>query len=40
MQKKEFKINWNIKADDLVAQINSLSRFPGAWFEFKKDIKF
>ena len=25
--KKEFKINWNIKADDLVAQINSLSQF-------------
>ena len=39
--KKEFKIDWNIKADDLVAQINSLSRFPGAWFELeKKDIKF
>ena len=36
MQKKEFKINWNIKADDLVAQINSLSRFPGAWFELEK----
>ena len=36
MQKREFKINWNIKADDLVAQINSLSRFPGAWFELEK----
>ena len=36
MQKKEFKINWNIKADDLVAKINSLSRFPGAWFELEK----
>ena len=36
MQKKEFKIDWNIKADDLVAQINSLSRFPGAWFELEK----
>ena len=34
--KKEFKIDWNIKADDLVAQINSLSRFPGAWFELEK----
>ena len=39
MQKKEFKINWNIKADDLVAQINSLSRFPGAWFELEKRYK-
>ena len=36
MQKREFKINWNIKADDLVAQINSLSRSPGAWFELGK----
>jgi len=37
IQKAEGKINWNKKAEDLVAQINSLSRVPGAWFELDKN---
>ena len=38
MQKKfenEFKINWNIKAKNLIANINALSPNPGCWFNLK-----
>ena len=36
-KKKECKIKWNIPAKNLVAKINGLSPFPGAWFEHKKN---
>ena len=37
IQKSEGKIDWNKKAEDLVAQINSLSSVPGAWFKLDKN---
>ena len=37
IEKKECKIKWNIPAKNLVAKINGLSPFPGAWFEHKKN---
>ena len=36
IDKKEAKIDWNIPAKKLIAKINGLSPFPGAWFEHKK----
>ncbi len=36
INKKESKIDWNIPAKKLIAKINGLSPFPGAWFEHKK----
>ncbi len=36
IDKKESKIDWNIPAKKLIAKINGLSPFPGAWFEHKK----
>ena len=36
INKKESKIDWNIPAKKLIAKINGLSSFPGAWFEHKK----
>ena len=36
IDKKEAKIDWNISAKKLIAKINGLSPFPGAWFEHKK----
>lgn len=36
IDKKESKIDWNTPAKKLIAKINGLSPFPGAWFEHKK----
>ena len=36
IDKKESKIDWNTPAKKLIAKINGLSPFPGAWFENKK----
>lgn len=36
INKKESKIDWNTPAKKLIAKINGLSPFPGAWFEHKK----
>ena len=36
IDKKESKIDWNTPAKKLIAKINGLSSFPGAWFEHKK----
>ena len=33
--KKEAKINWNNSAQKLMAKINGLSPYPGAWFMHK-----
>ena len=30
----ESKINWNEKADKIIAKINSLNPNPGCWFKF------
>lgn len=34
IEKKEAKINWNLDAEQVVAQIHSLNPNPGAWFEY------
>ena len=33
ISKKETKINWNENAQKLIAKINGLSPYPGAWFK-------
>ena len=33
--KREAKINWNKPANKIIAEINGLNPFPGAWFEHK-----
>ena len=35
IKKNESKINWNIKAKNLIANINALSPNPGCWFNLK-----
>ena len=35
IDKKETKIEWNISAKNLIAKINGLSPYPGAWFNHK-----
>ncbi len=35
IKKSEAKIDWNIPAKNLIAKINGLSPFPGAWFKHK-----
>ena len=35
INKKETKIEWNIPAKNLIAKINGLSPYPGAWFNHK-----
>lgn len=35
IDKKESEINWKIPAKNLIAKINGLNPFPGAWFEHK-----
>ena len=35
IEKKESKINWNLNAKNIVANINALHPNPGSWFEFK-----
>ena len=35
IEKTEGKINWNIKAEEILGLINGLFPFPGAWFTFK-----
>ena len=35
IEKTEGKINWNIKADEILGLINGLFPSPGAWFTFK-----
>ena len=37
INKKETKINWNLNADQVIAQIHGLNPNPGAWFEFEKE---
>ena len=37
INKEEAKINWNLHADKVVAQIHGLNPNPGAWFEFEKE---
>jgi len=37
INKEEAKINWNLNADKVVAQIHGLNPNPGAWFEFEKE---
>ena len=32
--KKETQINWNKKADEIIAQVNAFNPNPGAWFIF------
>ena len=36
INKKESEIKWNIPAKNLIAKINGLNPFPGAWFIHKK----
>ena len=36
LKKKESEINWNVPAKNLIAKINGLSPFPGAWFKHQK----
>ena len=33
INKREAKINWNKPAKKIIAEINGLNPFPGAWFE-------
>jgi len=35
IQKKESEIDWNLSADNIIAKINGLNPFPGAWFNHK-----
>ena len=37
IEKKESEIKWNIPAKKLIAKINGLSPFPGAWFKHKNN---
>ena len=37
IKKEEAKINWNLSAEKVVAQIHGLNPNPGAWFEFEKE---
>ena len=37
INKSEERINWNLKADKVLAHIHGLSPNPGAWFEHKGD---
>ena len=37
ISKKESKIDWNKKANKVLAQINGLNPNPGAWFNYKKE---
>ena len=37
INKSEARINWNLKADKVLAHIHGLSPNPGAWFEHKGD---
>ena len=37
IEKKESEIKWNIPAKKLIAKINGLSPFPGAWFKHKQN---
>ena len=36
IEKKESEINWNIPAKNIIANINGLNPFPGAWFKHLK----
>ena len=36
ISKQETKINWEDKAENVLAKINGLNPSPGAWFEFEK----
>ena len=35
IDKRESEINWNKPADKIIAKINGLNPFPGAWFKHK-----
>ena len=35
INKEELRINWDKPADKIIAEINGLSPFPGAWFEHR-----
>ncbi len=35
LKKTEGKINWNIKAEEILGLINGLFPLPGAWFTYK-----
>ena len=37
IDKTETKINWDLSADKVIAQIHGLNPNPGAWFEFEKE---
>ena len=37
IDKKETKINWNLKANKLLGHIHGLSPSPGAWFEYDSE---
>ena len=37
IKKSECQLKWNISAKELVAKINGLSPFPGAWFEHRNN---
>ena len=37
IEKKESEMKWNIPARNLIAKINALSPFPGAWFKHKQN---
>ena len=37
ISKNETKINWNLNADKVLAHINGLSPYPGAWFEYENE---
>ena len=36
IEKTESKINWNLKAKNVVAKINALYPNPGSWFELNR----
>ena len=36
LKKKESEINWNIPAKNIIANINGLNPYPGAWFKHLK----
>jgi len=37
IDKKETQINWNNKADEIIAQVNAFNPNPGAWFIFNNN---
>jgi len=36
IDKKESEINWNVQAKNLIAKVNGLNPYPGAWFKHLK----